>query len=135
MYLMEYDINGERKRKQDYGEEEVGVRKQKKKERTKEHRNNSNTNSERGKKMTKRQEVRSKKGRGPFTCSCCCRASSICCLCFSICEAASFFCSSWAARSCSRRLISWPIIVESWCSFSARLSGVPAQATPWWGGG
>jgi hypothetical protein len=25
--------------------------------------------------------------------------------------------------------------VESWCSFSARLSGVPAQATPWWGGG
>lgn len=60
-----------------------------------------------------------------LTCSCCWRARSICCRCFSICEAASFFCSSWAARSCSRKLISWVIIVESCRSFSARLSGVP----------
>lgn len=62
-----------------------------------------------------------------LTCSCCCRASSICCRCFSICEAASFFCSSWAARSCSLRLISCVIIVESCLSFSARLSGVPGH--------
>lgn len=62
-----------------------------------------------------------------LTCSCCWRARSICCRCFSICEAASFFCSSWAARSCSRKLISWVIIVESWRSFSARLSGVPKR--------
>lgn len=61
------------------------------------------------------------------TCSCCCLASSICCLCFSSCEAAIFFCSSWAARSCSLRLISWPIMVESWRSFSSRDSGVPGQ--------
>lgn len=61
-----------------------------------------------------------------LTCSCCWRASSICWRCFSICEAASFFCSSWAARSCSRRLMSCVIIVESCRSFSARLSGVPA---------
>lgn len=60
-----------------------------------------------------------------LTCSCCWRARSICCRCFSICEAASFFCSSWAARSCSRKLISWVIMVESCRSFSARLSGVP----------
>lgn len=60
-----------------------------------------------------------------LTCSCCWRARSICCRCFSICEAASFFCSSCAARSCSRKLISWVIMVESWRSFSARLSGVP----------
>lgn len=59
------------------------------------------------------------------TWSCCCLASSICCLCFSICEAASFFCSSWAARSCSLRLLNWPIMPISWRSFSARLSGVP----------
>lgn len=59
------------------------------------------------------------------TWSCCCLASSICCLCFSICEAASFFCSSWAARSCSLRLLNWPIMPMSWRSFSARLSGVP----------
>lgn len=63
-----------------------------------------------------------------LTCSCCWRARSICCRCFSICEAASFFCSSWAARSCSRKLISWVIIVESCRSFSARLSGVPKCA-------
>lgn len=61
-----------------------------------------------------------------LTCSCCWRASSICWRCFSICEAASFFCSSWAARSCSRRLMSCVIMVESCRSFSARLSGVPA---------
>lgn len=67
-----------------------------------------------------------KRGR-ELTCSCCCRASSICCRCFSICEAASFFCSSWAARSCSLRLISCVIIVESCLSFSARLSGVPGN--------
>lgn len=65
---------------------------------------------------------------GSLTCSCCWRARSICCRCFSICEAASFFCSSWAARSCSRKLISWVIIVESCRSFSARLSGVPKCA-------
>lgn len=59
------------------------------------------------------------------TWSCCCLASSICCLCFSIWEAASFFCSSWAARSCSLRLLNWPIMPMSWRSFSARLSGVP----------
>lgn len=59
------------------------------------------------------------------TWSCCCLASSICCLCFSICEAANFFCSSWAARSCSLRLLSWPIMPMSWRSFSARLSAVP----------
>lgn len=64
-----------------------------------------------------------------LTCSCCWRASSICCRCFSICEAASFFCSSWAARSCSLRLMSWVIMVESCRSFSARLSGVPATKT------
>lgn len=63
-----------------------------------------------------------------LTCSCCWRARSICCRCFSICEAASFFCSSWAARSCSRKLISWVIMVESCRSFSARLSGVPKCA-------
>lgn len=80
---------------------------------------------------TKRDKERccecEKRRQWAVTCSCCWRANSICCLCFSICEAASFFCSSWAARSCSRRLISWVIIVESWCSFSARLSGVPSE--------
>lgn len=60
-----------------------------------------------------------------LTCSCCWRASSICWRCFSIWEAASFFCSSWAAKSCSRRLMSCVIMVESCRSFSARLSGVP----------
>lgn len=60
-----------------------------------------------------------------LTCSCCCLASSICCRCFSIWDAASFFCSSWAANSCSRRLVSWLIIPMSCRSFSARLSGVP----------
>lgn len=64
-----------------------------------------------------------------LTCSCCWRARSICCRCFSICEAASFFCSSCAARSCSRKLISWVIMVESCRSFSARLSGVPKMET------
>ena len=61
------------------------------------------------------------------TWSCCCLANSICCLCFSICEAASFFCSSWAARSCSLRLLNWPIMPISWRSLSARLSGVPGE--------
>lgn len=59
------------------------------------------------------------------TCSCCCLANSICCLCFSNWEAAIFFCSSWADRSCSLKLISWPIMVESCCSFSSSDSGVP----------
>lgn len=66
---------------------------------------------------------------GSLTCSCCWRARSICCRCFSICDAASFFCSSCAARSCSRKLISWVIMVESCRSFSARLSGVPKMKT------
>lgn len=69
------------------------------------------------------------------TWSCCCLASSICCLCFSICEAASFFCSSWAARSCSLRLLNWPIMPMSWRSFSARLSGVPTGRESEEGGG
>lgn len=63
----------------------------------------------------------------PCTCSCCCLASSICCLCFSSCDAAIFFCSSWAARSCSLRLINWLIMVDSWRSFSSSDSGVPGQ--------
>lgn len=69
-----------------------------------------------------------------YTWSCCCLASSICCLCFSICEAASFFCSSWAAKSCSLRLLNWPIMPMSWRSFSARLSGVP-KGQEWRRGG
>lgn len=66
-----------------------------------------------------------KHGEKVLTWSCCCFANSICWRCFSICEAASFFCSSWAASSCSLRLLSCVIIPISWRSFSARLSGVP----------
>ncbi|TNN43043.1 hypothetical protein EYF80_046782 [Liparis tanakae] len=64
--------------------------------------------------------------------------SSICCLCFSICEAASFFCSSWAARSCSLRLLSWPIMPISCLRYLRGVGGeregskghIPAPGKP-----